>query len=1636
MPDRYEPEKKKRIEDATARLEAEAEETGIDAAPLKRFAEIFFAHAAGEDITVYPAESLAGIAKAAFAFIAQRDANVPKVSLRDIDAADERGRPVTAIDIVGKNRPFIFDSVLGEIQAAGQPIHLVLHPIFEVSRDEAGRLTEFAAAGAESKGRPNRESFLHIEIARLPDEAAKSELEASLKSLLQEVRVATEDWRAMRDRLRMAIRDYRIDPPELDEDELEEAIALLEWLEDDNFTFLGTREFTYEQDSGGALDHAHGEGLGLLRDPEVKVLRRGAELVTMTPEIQEFLMSPEPLIIMKANVRSRVHRRDHMDYIGVKIFDDHNRVTGELRVVGLFTSSAFTRSVQSIPYIRRKVDQILKRAGFDPFSHSGRTLLNILESFPRTELFQADLSTLYDQAMAVLHLQERPRVRALSRADKFGRFVSVLVYVPRDHYSSDIRAKIGQALAEMYDGRISAAYPAFPEGHLARVHFIVAREARDPKTAPVDPDQGEVEARIRAITRTFEDGLREALANAFPQQTELFGEYRDAFGREYQAAFSPQDAVEDIRIGRELSDRSVIAAHFHRRIAGGLRRTALRFHHLDAPIPLSRRVPLLENLGFAVVNERTYLVRPATGSAVYIHDMTLAAKDEAGSGEVDPVGDAASRLQEAISAVWGGRADNDGFNALVLSAGITWREAALLRTIGRYLRQTQLPYSLDYIWHTLGRNALLARLLVDRFRARFDPAIEDREAAEADAEKALDGPLDRVDSLDEDTILRAYRAVILATKRTDYFQRDAEGAPPLAITIKLKPRDLAFLTPPRPFREIFVHSPQVEGVHMRFGPVARGGLRWSDRPQDFRVEVLGLVKAQQVKNAVIVPVGAKGGFFPRLLPAEGSREEIFEAGRDAYVAFVDRLLALTDDLEGDEVIPPNDVVRHDEDDPYLVVAADKGTATFSDTANAVSETHGFWLGDAFASGGSAGYDHKEMGITARGAWEAVKRHFREVDHDIQSEPFTVAGVGDMSGDVFGNGMLLSRAIRLVAAFDHRDIFIDPDPDLEASFKERQRLFDLPRSSWKDYDTSLVSKGGGVFSRHDKTVPLSPEICTLLGLSGTSARPNEVIRAILKAQVDLLWFGGIGTYVRAPHESDAEVGDKANDQIRITSAEVGARVVGEGANLGMTPQARVDYGLRGGRCNSDAIDNSGGVNSSDLEVNIKIALAPSLRSGKLELEERNRCLAAMTDQVADLVLRNNIQQTLAISLEQMRGLDALANQARFMNELEAAGRLDRAVEVLPDNSTLSERQAQRQPLTRAEIGVLLSYAKIVLFDDLVASDIPDDEYLARELFRYFPENMQERFGDEISGHRLRREIIATQLANSLINRGGPTAIVRLRDRTGATPADITRAYTAVRDAFSMQRLHAELEALDNKIGGQLQLELYLRVQDVLLDRIGWFLRNVDLRSGIGAVVDRFQETLEALRQLLPDLLPEFAANAVKSRKAWLVEAQVPDELAEELAILPELANAIDVALIAERCGRPIEAAAAAYFEVADRFCFSRLEAMILAVESPDYYENLATEKARDQLASAHRALALDVLSYADGGFPDVSAWEEEYGRNVSATASRVAAILADGRATTAKATVAASLLAELAEQQADLGSRLPHSKVNAGSGEAP
>src|SRR5499433_2976863 len=1415
------------------------------------FIAALFAYAVPEDLMRYDPRQLAELAANAWSLLAVRKPGVPKIRLDTPDrAGHQRLRNDSVLEIINDDMPFLVDSVLAELAERGIEVRFVVHPVLTVVRDAAGRLTAFK--GAKPAAGALRESVIYIHIERIEQEARRAELVEAIERVLADVRVSVQDWRAMTARVTDMIAELKANPPPLPAAEIAEAVAFLEWLADNNFTFLGIRDYTFTAGED-ALEPVFETGLGILRSRDMRVLQRWNQPLVITPQMRALLKQPTLLIVTKAVVRSRVHRRVYMDYVGVKRFDRDGKLIGEFRIVGLFTSTAYTRSSRSIPYLRRKVDAVLARAGFDPDGHSGKALVNVLENYPRDELFQLDEDTLYHFALAVLQLDERPRVRVLPRRDRFDRFVSVLVYVPRERFGSGVRKAIGDYLADAYKGRVSAFHPFFPEGPLVRVHFTIALS---PGESP-HPDRASLERAIEAIVRTWVDELGDELARVYDaaRGRALLKRYRDAFSEGYQENYSPVTALGDIRIIEGLSPSRPLGVDFHRRGGDPGSCVGLKVWSYNRPIPLSERVPVLENMGFKVVDERTYRIARhadpqdnnqedtqdnAQGSAdVWFHDMLLERADgRAVALEVNK-----RALETAFLMVMRGAAENDGYNALVLAGSLAWRDVALIRAISRFLRQIHVPYSQGYMWATLVKHASIAADLVRLFVARFDPRLDisadARKAREAEIAGAIEAALRGVQSLDEDRILRRFVNAIQAAIRTNFYQIDASGQPKQLIAIKFASGRLDAVPLPRPRYEIFVYSPRVEGVHLRFGKVARGGIRWSDRPQDFRTEILSLAKAQQVKNAVIIPVGAKGGFVPKLLLKGGSREAAQAEGTEAYKLFISTLLDITDNLAGKEVIAPDNVVRHDDDDPYLVVAADKGTATFSDLANAIAREHRFWLDDAFASGGSAGYDHKKMGITARGAWESVKRHFREMDLDLSRTPFSVVGVGDMSGDVFGNGMLRERTIRLVAAFDHRDIFIDPNPDPQRSFEERRRLFGLPRSSWEDFNRSIISPGGGVFSRAAKEIDLSIQARTALGIAAAKATPQEIMNAILKAPVDLLWFGGIGTYVRASSEADGSVSDRANDTIRAAAAELRCKVIGEGANLGLTQRARIEAGLRGIRLNNDAIDNSAGVNTSDVEVNIKIALSVPLRDGRLTRNDRNILLAGMTEEVADLVLRNNYQQTLALSLVERRGLEDLGFQQRLMQTLEKRQLLARDVEFLPTDMEIVERRRRGQPLTRPELAVLLAYAKLALHEDLLRSDVPDDPYLARELSRYFPQSIWTHFPDAFERHRLRRDIISTQLANSMINRGGPPLVVRIADQTGASVDRIAAAFAAVRESFRLTALNTSIEALDNKVSGAVQLGLFTAVQNLLLDRIVWFLRNVDVRQGLAGIVDHYR-----------------------------------------------------------------------------------------------------------------------------------------------------------------------------------------------------
>ncbi|MDK4713719.1 NAD-glutamate dehydrogenase [Rhizobium sp. CNPSo 4039] len=1589
------PKREKQIE-AARKIAAAAGEAHLDP-------EILFGRASNDDMELYSPEMLALAATHAAKELAAWSGTSPRVSIEQVAGIEPDGVAVSILSITDHNMPFLYESIMGEVTSSYRDLYMAIHPILVV---EKGKQPSLYSADQPSDP-AHRVSHIQLHLSPLTT-AQATDLTKRIQTVLDQTHLAVSDWKPMLSRLDTVISELSTyEAAGRRKNDRDEALAFLAWLRDGNFTFLGMREYVYSGKGANAkVERDRGTGLGILSNPDVRVLRQGKDAVTTTPEILAFLDGPDFLIVTKANVKSIVHRRAYMDYVGVKRFDADGNVTGELRIVGLFTSTAYTSAAAEVPLLRSKVQKVKDHFGFDPTSHSGRMLENTLESYPRDDLFQIDTSLLANFAEQINDLTDRPRVRVLPRIDHFDRFVSVIVYVPREEYDSVVREKIGNYLKSVYDGRVSAYYPAFPEGGVARVHFIIGRSAGKTPHVP----QAKLEEAIRAITARWDE--RFAML-AGPKAPSI------SVSQAFQEAFSPEDAFADLPdiIATTGAEPIRIGFYIRKDEAGDI--LSLKIFHGDGNLALSRRVPLLENLGFNVISERTFdiYVTAKDGSTghVVLHDMEL----EARNGLTIDLARHGAALEEAFLAAFGGTIDNDAFNRLIVSADLSARETNVLRAYSRYLRQAGIAYSQDYISATLDKYPRIAASLFRLFHDTLDPKLSDKNRTKklSELHASIEAELADVPSLDDDRILRRYVNAIDATLRTNYFQKNADGTPKAMLAFKLDPKLLDGLPEPRPFREIFVYGVEVEGVHLRFGKVARGGLRWSDRAEDYRTEVLGLVKAQQVKNAVIVPVGAKGGFYPKKLPVGGNRDEIFNAGREAYKTYIRTLLSITDNISGADIIPPADTVRLDGDDPYFVVAADKGTATFSDTANALAQEAGFWLDDAFASGGSAGYDHKKMGITARGAWETVKRHFREMDIDIQTTPFNVVGVGDMSGDVFGNGMLLSPKIRLLAAFDHRDIFIDPDPDMDKTLAERQRLFNLPRSSWQDFDKSVLSKGAMIISRAAKSVTLTPEAVAAIGIDKAVATPFEIMTAILKAPVDLLWFGGIGTYVKAPSETDSEVGDRANDPIRITADEVRARVIGEGANLGVTQKGRIAYGLKGGRCNSDAIDNSAGVNTSDVEVNIKIALANAMFDDRLTRAKRDTLLASMTDEVAALVLRNNYLQSLAISLTERKGTGNALELSRFMSVLEAAKQLNRKVETLPDDQTFAERYANGRPLTRAEIGVLLSYAKIVLFDALVASDLPDDPYFAATLSRYFPAKMQRSNATDIESHRLRREIIGTALANEAINRGGPGFAVSMMDATAASAAEVVKAAVIARDGFDLDRLWNETDALDGKVGGQMQNRVYGEITEVYTVLTRLLLKTGAAKGEIEETVSRLRAALKKLRPVFLTHIPADFAAEIAAREAEYQAAGLPEKLASEIATIYALVLVPEIMQIAERTGDTLNRAAESYFTVSQTFRVGRLLLAGSRIVTGDHYESLALARSLDQIAGARRDIVISALSNHPKDKQPVQAWHAEDRIRINRIAEELGGLSESGDPNLARITVAAGLLSDLANGRA-------------------
>ena len=1532
---------------------------GQRSAMVELFVRRFFANVSPQDCAEWERDTLRGAVMSAWGFMQARKPGVPKVRVfnphRPKDGWDTGH---TVVEIVNDDMPFLVDSVTAELNRRNLTVHLVIHPIVSVVRSRGGKLQDVL----DDREGPDihHESVMHIQISEQTDAAILRDVQDGIARVLDDVRAAVEDWRPMRVRLADVIADLDTKAGLLPKQDIFETTDFLRWLENNNFTLLGYRE--YEISAGGkkqTLTVVPDSGLGLLRDRSVTVIEGIADGTVLPPDIAAFLQRPALTLINKANRRSTVHRGVHLDSIMIKKLDDGGRTVGQRQFVGLFTSSVYNQAVDSIPVIRQKVQRVLAGSGFSPVTHDGKSLLHILETLPRDELFQIGERELREMAMGILHLQERQKVALFTRRDPFGRYVSCLVYVPRERYDTHLRQVLQDVLEDGFGGQVSAFYTQLSDEVLARLHFIVRTEpgVDYPKSV------AEIEQNVIEAARDWYDDLAHALAERHGESVGMasYEIYRDAFPASYRERFSPGAAVTDIATIDGVVATGEIGMQLYRPDGAGAESVRFKVFNRDEALPLSDVLPMLENMGLRIIDELPYQIRRAGGGRVWMHDFGAVSRD----GAAIALDDIREAFEATFERVWNEELEDDGFNGMVVSCGLSWRQIVVLRAYSRYLRQVGIPFSEAYMIETLAKNGAIARDLVALFEERFEPRAEAARRHDGRIRRRIVAALEDVANLDEDRILRRFLNLVDSMLRTNFYQTAPDGGPKPYLSFKLDSRAIDDLPLPRPFREIFVYSPRMEGVHLRGGRVARGGIRWSDRREDFRTEILGLMKAQMTKNAVIVPVGAKGGFVLKRPPTGGGREALQEEGIACYRTLISGMLDVTDNLVGGEIAPPAGVVRLDDDDPYLVVAADKGTATFSDIANGVARDYGFWLDDAFASGGSAGYDHKKMGITARGAWESVMRHFREIGINTQAEDFTVVGVGDMSGDVFGNGMLLSKHIKLVGAFNHMHILVDPDPDPEASLKERRRLFRLPRSAWSDYDRKLLSKGGGIYERSAKSIKLSREARELFDIGKESVTPTELIRAMLLARADLLWFGGIGTYVKSSEESHGEVGDRTNDALRIDARELRAKVVGEGANLGVTQLGRIEYALRGGRLNTDFIDNSAGVATSDFEVNLKILLNEVIADGALTMEDRDRLLVRMTGDVGEHVLMDNYRQSMALTHAEAQAPAMLGEATRFIRTLERAGELDRAVEFLPDDETLEERKARKLGLTRPELAVLLAYAKMTLHDELMGSDVPDDPWLVRDIGLYFPPQVREKFGDYFDRHRLRREITATYITNSLVNRAGPTFISDLANETGAGPDRIARAYLICRRVFGLPQYWTAIEALDNVIPAAMQTRLNLDILSLIRRATIWFIERGGRALEVSETVKVFEPGISELARSLDRYLSPELADRVARQTALYQEGDVPAKLARGVAHLEVLFPGCDIVRIAQRGGESVGEAARTYFAIGARYGFDWLRNVADRIVADNDWQAMAVRALVDELYDLQARLTGLIIDTAGG-----------------------------------------------------------------------
>jgi glutamate dehydrogenase len=1544
------------------------------------FAQQLYKFAPATDLRTYSTESLTALAQNIFEFAASRKKGEPAIRIYNPEKKQHGWESdYTIIEIVNDDMPFLVDSVTEEINRHGLKIFSLLHPVIEIKRGNKGAVESIKPLEQSTQSK-DAESVIHVQISYISDTKALGNLENELLNVLKAINFAVDDWHSMIRKTNSALTEFCAsselfaDSKKMPQKEkilaqAEEIKAFFEWLKDSNFVFLGYAEyeFTGKRKKAAVL---RGSELGILKlgtqDLLPQELEVGEEWLTISSKFDNVLE------VTKANKRSIIHRPVHMDYFALRRFNEAGEIIGEHRFIGLFTSMVYYQSSRNIPIIRKKIESILQRSGFATTGHSGKALTVILEDFPRDELFQINEEKLFETVMGIEMLSVRPHLRLFMRKDDFERFVSCIIFLPRESMNTDLRKKIEEVLCAALDGTVSNHYTQITDSPLARLQIIIKTK---PGKIP-NYNVQKIEERLEKAARKWNDSLLEELVGRLgsKESEKIYGLYKNAFSISYQSRFSTEDAYYDILRMEKVIKSGRISFDLYESLEGNFEIFEFKVFNPETHVSLSVIMPLLANMGLDVIDEHTYQATPAHYTqSIWIHRLRFKVV-----GIKKPnLWDIKKNFETALDKIWAGEIQNDGLNKLILLAGLKWRDSVMVRAYIKYLQQSNFPYSQNYIQEALINHCAIVKNIVDLFYIRFDPAFKG--SRENDAKSLLariEKSLGTVTNLAEDRVLRGCVELLKATLRTNFFQKNEAGEMKDYISFKFASAQISWLPKPKPYAEIFVYSARVEGIHLRGGRVARGGLRWSDRREDFRTEVLGLMKAQMTKNSVIIPVGSKGGFIVKHPPLNGTREDVMKEGIACYKTFLRGLLDITDNLVDGKTKAPKDVLRHDGDDAYLVVAADKGTATFSDYANEVAAEYGFWLGDAFASGGSVGYDHKKMAITARGAWISVARHFREMGVDVDKDDFTVVGIGDMSGDVFGNGMLLSKHIKLVAAFNHMHIFIDPDANRLESFKERKRLFALPRSGWNDYNAKIISQGGGVFERSLKSIKISSEMKKLFHIKSDSLTPDELIKALLGAPVDLLWNGGIGTYVKSKNESNENVGDRANDNLRINGGQLQAKVVGEGGNLGFTQLGRIEYAMSGGRVNTDAIDNSAGVDCSDHEVNIKIALGKAVTKNKLTLKARNNLLETMTEEVAQLVLKDNTLQTQAITYAQLQGNSLLETQSRLIASLEKDGSLDRAIEFLPEADEITRRHSTNKGLTRPEISVVMAYSKLRLYERLLSSSLPDESYYEADLIRYFPAQLQNKYLEEIKDHPLRREIIATAVTNSIINRIGGSMFYQLCEESGLHESDAARAYTVAREVFGLRELWNGIAVLTSL---EIQKELFMEIQALVERTSIWFTRNIPNPIKVAKVIDYYKQGVKTLTDNLSNILPASQKQPYEERYNRHMKANIPEDLARSIAGFDSLSAACDIVQVAKNSKLPVELVGKIYFEIGSKLNLSWMRQVIRHISPHSYWQRVSAKTLVDDIYDQQKRLTIEVLRHLckDNSCANaISCWEEQ------------------------------------------------------------